>query len=274
MSGRRWDLHFHTRWSDGRASAVDALARARALDIGFAVTDHNVIDGALRAWSLAGDEAPRRVVPGIEITTLERVHLLIYFRRPEALLRFYERSVGPWRPRGATATTVLPRSAADLLQDLRRYDHVTSAAHPFALAKNGWLNARAQYGHLAAMLSDLDALEVLNGEELDAANARAMDLSAASPKLGATVGSDGHTLGELGNVTLELPVGADLFEVVRASAGAVRDERPPGAWRSAATHVAKVPYFAARPFRFAYRYALRVDELQLETEVPRDPEPR
>jgi len=258
-----WDLHFHTRWSDGRAPAAATVQRARDLDIGVAVTDHNVIDGALEAWRLAGDEAPRRVLPGIEITTAERVHLLVYFRRPEALYDFYSRAVGPWRPRGATATTALPRPAAHLLEDLRRYDHVTAAAHPYAAAKNGWLSARARFAHLADLLGDLDAVEVLNGEELDGGNARAADLAEATSH-GRTAGSDGHTLAELGNVVLRTRPGDDLFETIRAGAGGLDDARPPGAWRLAAAHAAKVPYFATRPFRFAYRYALRVEELTLE----------
>jgi hypothetical protein len=267
------DLHFHTRWSDGLATPAQAVARARQLGTRVAITDHNVIEGALEAWTLAGEDAEDLVVPGIEITTAERIHLLVLFRRPKDLHHFYQHHVNPHRPRGATATSVVGRPVADLLDDLRRYDHLTSAAHPFAVAKNGWMSVRTRYRHIEALLGDLDAVEVLNGEELDGGNASSAAL-ARRGGFGATAGSDGHTLGELGSVAVALPPGADLFEAVRARALQLVDNRPPGAWRRLLSHSAKAPYFAQRPAKFAWRWArdergegpmtrLRPDELDL-----------
>lgn len=250
------DMHFHTRWSDGLATPAHAVARARELGVRVAITDHNVIEGALEAWTLAGDEAPSLVVPGIEITTAEKIHLLIWFRRPRDLHHFYEHQVGPFRPRGATATSVVGRPVADLLDVLRRYDHITSAAHPFAAAKNGWMSVRAAHRHIETLLGDLDAVEVLNGEELDGGNEAATEL-ARRRGFGATAGSDGHTLGELGNVAVVLPEGADLFEGVRARELSLVDRRAPGTWRRLLSHSAKAPYFAQRPGRFAWRWARR-----------------
>ncbi|MCO4772705.1 MAG: PHP domain-containing protein [Deltaproteobacteria bacterium] len=248
------DMHFHTRWSDGLATPAQAVASAREQGLKVAITDHNVIEGALKAWSLAGDEAADLVLPGIEITTAERIHLLIYFRRPRDLHHFYEHHVNPFRPRGATATSVVSRPVADLLDELRRYEHLTSAAHPFAAAKNGWMSVRSAHRHIEPLLADLDAVEVLNGEELDGGNAATAEL-ARRRSFGATAGSDGHTLGELGAVAVAVPKGADLFEAVRASALSLMDRRPPGTWRRLLSHSAKAPYFAQRPARFAWRWA-------------------
>ena len=66
------DLHIHTVYSyDGTASVPAVLARAKqvGLDV-VAITDHDEIRGALKAFELA----PRfdiEVIPGIEITTAE-----------------------------------------------------------------------------------------------------------------------------------------------------------------------------------------------------------
>jgi predicted metal-dependent phosphoesterase TrpH len=246
------DLHAHTTWSDGLATPKELVHRARELGVTVAVTDHNVIEGALEAWSLAGDE--RLVVPGIEITTLERVHLLIYFRTGRDLSRFFARSVAPHRPRGATATTVIPRPAEAFLEELRHLDHLTAAAHPFAVAKNGWMSARARYGYLGQILDELAGIEVCNGEELDAGNERA-SLLARQRGIGGVAGSDAHTLPELGGVCLELPDSADLFECVRGREGRVLDRRQGGAWRRLLGHGAKLPYFVLRPGVAAWRYA-------------------
>ena len=70
------DLHIHTVFSfDGTASipAVLERARKRGLDI-VAITDHDVIKGALLALELA-PQYGIQVIPGIEVTTAEG-HLL------------------------------------------------------------------------------------------------------------------------------------------------------------------------------------------------------
>jgi predicted metal-dependent phosphoesterase TrpH len=236
-----YDLHFHTRHSDGLARTRDVVALARERGVKVAITDHNVIGGALEA-----DEG--EIVPGVEVTTSERIHLLIYFRRTADLRHFWDRRIAPYRPAGASALTPVRRSAAELIEDLQPYDHLTSAAHPFAIAKNGWMSARARHGHLIDSLGDVDAVEALNGEELDAGNERTAAL-ARERSLAVTVGSDGHLLRELGHVALAVPRGEDLFEVVRAREGAVVDLRLPGTWRRLASHAAKAPYFAGVPVR-------------------------
>lgn len=236
-----YDLHFHTRHSDGLARTADAVALAKERGVTVAITDHNVIGGALEA-----DEGD--VVPGVEVTTAERIHLLIYFRTKVDLRHFWDRRIAPYRPAGASALTPVRRSAADLLYDLRPYDHLTSAAHPFAMAKNGWMSVRSKHGHILESLEDLDAVEALNGEELDGGNERTAAL-ARERDFAVTAGSDGHLLRELGLVALAIPRRADLFEAVRARAGTVVDLRVDGTWRRVASHAAKAPYFAGAPVR-------------------------
>jgi len=66
------DLHVHSLYSyDGTASIPAVLARARraGLDV-IAITDHDEINGALKALELA-PSYDVEVIPGIEITTAE-----------------------------------------------------------------------------------------------------------------------------------------------------------------------------------------------------------
>ena len=66
------DLHIHTIYSyDGTASVPAVLAQAKqiGLDV-IAITDHDEIKGALKAFELA-PEFGIEVIPGIEITTAE-----------------------------------------------------------------------------------------------------------------------------------------------------------------------------------------------------------
>ena len=75
------DMHLHTLYSDGTAAVRDVLdhvERATDLDV-VAITDHERIDGALRAAEIhaAGDYSFELVV-GEEITT-RRGHVLALF---------------------------------------------------------------------------------------------------------------------------------------------------------------------------------------------------
>ncbi len=238
-----YDLHFHTRHSDGLATVSEAIERAKQLKIRLSITDHNVIGGAMDACAV--DDT---VVPAIEVTTAERIHLLIYFRAADDLRRFYADSIAPFRAPGASPLAPVARPVAELMEDLEPYDHLTSAAHPFAVAKNGWMTVRDKHNHILPLLPDIDAVEAINGQELDGGNTKARAFAREQGR-SVTAGSDGHTLAELGRVCLVVPQGEDLFEVVRAGAGLLLDLRPPGSWRRVAVQAAKAPYYARQTSR-------------------------
>ncbi len=98
MKGRI-DLHLHTNRSDGLLSPEELLERVRERRlVAFAVTDHDSIDGYLRALESVGPDDPE-LVSGVELscTMYERdVHMLAYFFDPDseimrsALVRFRE----------------------------------------------------------------------------------------------------------------------------------------------------------------------------------------
>jgi len=126
------DMHLHTLYSDGTASVqavLDHVASRTDLDV-IAITDHERIDGALRAREIhaAGDYAFEFVV-GEEITT-RRGHVLALFigeripalrPLPETLERIHDQGgiaiaahpLAPLTPSLGTRSLLTARGADD-----------------------------------------------------------------------------------------------------------------------------------------------------------------
>lgn len=241
------DLHVHTTASDAIVRPADAVELARSLGIRVAITDHNQITGAIEAWSAAGDEAFQRVVPGVEVTTVERVHVLLYFRDPDALSGFHDSVLMPCRRKHAHATTPFDISVKELLAAASVVDCISSAAHPYAAVFNGVMTARQRYGLGEGDLKRLTAVEVVNGVENMRHNALALGL-ARRLGLAATGGSDAHTRSEIGAVVVATPAGDDLFVALRRQHTVIVD-RSRGRLVSLLGHSAKLPFHASRPYK-------------------------
>ncbi|HEX5681637.1 MAG TPA: PHP domain-containing protein, partial [Desulfobacterales bacterium] len=78
------DMHFHSDLSDGHDSIAAIARRAAELGIGIAVTDHNSIHGAVEIDRFKEVFS----IPGIELTSYEGTHLLVYFYDIRSLLKF------------------------------------------------------------------------------------------------------------------------------------------------------------------------------------------
>ena len=81
-----YDLHIHSDLSpcssgDMTPNNIINMALIKELDI-VAVTDHNSA-GNLRAVMEVGNKTGIRVIPGLEVTTREEVHVLCYFKELE-----------------------------------------------------------------------------------------------------------------------------------------------------------------------------------------------
>src|SRR5207244_13484283 len=87
------DLHMHTTASDGWPTPHELVdyARATALDV-IAVTDHDTIEGALRAAEHAAGRSKLQVVIGEEVSS----------RDGHIVARFMERGHRPGMPAPAT----------------------------------------------------------------------------------------------------------------------------------------------------------------------------
>jgi predicted metal-dependent phosphoesterase TrpH len=170
------ELHCHTVYSLDSSNHIDALIQA-ACEKGIqrlAITDHNSIKGALRAWEIA----PNLVIVGEEVLT-ERGELIAYYVKEEV-------------PGGLSVEETLKR--------FRDQGAFISIPHPFDLLRHGW-----RHKELMDLLPEVDALEVFNARCLcKTQNDRAHALAQEHSML-MTAGSDAHSLVELGLAMVELP---------------------------------------------------------------------
>ncbi|MDQ6691353.1 MAG: PHP domain-containing protein, partial [Candidatus Dormibacteraeota bacterium] len=138
------DLHIHTSFSDGwptPVEVVDHVTRDRQLDV-IAITDHDTIEGALRAADHAARASRIAVIVGEEVSS----------RQGHILGLFLNKRVRPGL------------SAAATIDEIHSQGGLAIAAHPF------WRTARMAQrlrgpvhgvGWLAAEL-EFDAIEVEN----------------------------------------------------------------------------------------------------------------
>jgi predicted metal-dependent phosphoesterase TrpH len=173
----RVELHCHTSASaDSLVPYEEYLARCEKVGIDkLAITDHNMIEAALAAKAVASE----MVIVGEEIKT-ELGELIGYF-------------MSEWIPPGL--------SPMETIQRLRDQGAVISIPHPFdPIRGRDW-----KPGDLETIVPYVDAIETFNARCLgQKAN---LEAAAFANKNGLleTVGSDAHTVDELGVATLTMP---------------------------------------------------------------------
>ena len=176
------DMHLHTLYSDGTASVQAVLDHVEAhtdLDA-MAITDHERIDGALRAREIhAGGEYSFDLVVGEEITT----------RRGHVLALFITERIPALRP--------LPET----LERIHDQGGIAIAPHPMAPLTPS-LGARSLLA--AHRATDprhrLDAIELMNPSAAGRARRTARDgLNAEVLRLAAVGNSDAHVLESVGS---------------------------------------------------------------------------
>lgn len=105
------DIHMHTTYSDGLGSVEDVLTHVQErtrLDV-IAVTDHNTIEGALRARDLVAAGAYHfEVIVGEEISTNEGHLLALFLQTPIAPHQSIERSIEQVHAQGGLAIVAHP----------------------------------------------------------------------------------------------------------------------------------------------------------------------
>lgn len=107
----RADLHIHTRASDGTASVaqiLDRVERHTELDV-IAITDHDRIDAAIVARTMAKDRGARaEVIVGEEITTLGGHLLALWIERPIKPFRSLRTTIAEIHDQGGLAVPAHP----------------------------------------------------------------------------------------------------------------------------------------------------------------------
>jgi len=199
------DMHFHTEYSMDAVSDIRAvLARCRTRGYGVAITDHNDIRGALKAWNMKRDEF---IVPGIETSTKEGAHTLYYFYDAKDLQRFYNGVIQPLRKKNPF---FLPISIDTLMEKAKGYNAVVSAAHPYGVGNIGIKKVHLN-GGLKRVKHLFQLAEGLNGANLRKMNKKSISWARFIDKE-LTAGSDGHMTRELGNaLTLAYGYDAESF---------------------------------------------------------------
>ena len=160
------DLHVHTSYSqDGKDTPEVIIKYAKKIGLkGIAITDHNEINGALKAPKLTSDDFI--VIPGIEISS-KNGHVLAYNIKEKI-------------PRNQTIK--------ETVESIHSLGGIAVIAHPFGI-RSGVTKKQILY-------NDFDAIEAFNARSFSG-NEEA-GLLADSLKLGKTAGSDCHQARDVG----------------------------------------------------------------------------
>lgn len=210
-------MHLHTLYSDGTASVqqlLDHVEHATDLDV-IAITDHERVDGALRAREIhAAGSYSFDLVVGEEITT----------RRGHVLALFINERIPALRP--------LPET----LGRIHQAGGIAIAAHPMAPLTPSVGRASLVERHAALdPMFRFDAIELMNPSAAGRVRRRAREQLNANHLLLPAVGnSDAHVLEGVGTAWTWFP-GATAAEYRHAvSAGTTR---PDGAYWSSGHNV-------------------------------------
>ncbi|RLI90932.1 MAG: metal-dependent phosphoesterase [Candidatus Altiarchaeales archaeon] len=167
----KFDIHIHSRFSDGRNTPREIVRYAKKIGLdGIAITDHDEIEGSLRAMKYNSDNFT--VIPGIEVSAIEG-HILCL---------------------GITEKIESKIPAREVIERTHELGGIAIAAHPYDLIRRG-------VGDLIFSLN-FDAAELYNGRTLITRN-RPSDVmrNLNIPVVG---GSDAHSIEEIATITMIL----------------------------------------------------------------------
>jgi predicted metal-dependent phosphoesterase TrpH len=190
------DMHIHTHYSDAAIRIPSLLARAHRLGIGVAITDHNEIEGALDACHRAQDVL---VIPGIELSSSEGPHILLYFYSAGELADYFTAHIKGNLRKSQYMALQLP--VARILESAGDYHCVAIAAHPFGYfgINRGVLKCIDNKTLPATTIEKIHGIEVICGAMNQDLNEKAASY-AGEHDLPITGGSDAHVLAAVGGV--------------------------------------------------------------------------
>jgi len=209
------DLHLHTIYSyDGTASLAAVLSRAKQLGLDvIAITDHDVIAGALKAMEIAPNYGVE-VIPGIEITTADG----------DLLAFFITEKVDPGL------------SLVETVLRVRALGGVCVAPHPMA----GGMGMKSLSGRTIlkalrdpAVAETLIGIETYNGTAIDRFSNHYANILASQINIAKTGSSDAHIIDTIGFGLTEFEgkTAADLLLALKNKTTKVRRHKEWSAFR-------------------------------------------
>ena len=209
------DLHLHTIYSyDGTASLSAVLSRAKQLGLDvIAITDHDVIEGSLKAMEIAPNYGVE-VIPGIEITTADG----------DLLAFFITEKVDPGL------------SLVDTVLRVRELGGVCVAPHPMAGGMGmKSLNGRTILKALRhpTVAETLIGIETYNGTSIDRISNHYANILASQVNIAKTGSSDAHIIDTIGFGATEFEgkTAADLLLALKNRTTKVRRHKEWSAFR-------------------------------------------
>ena len=185
------DTHFHSRFSDGADTVAAIAAQAFKLGIGIAITDHHAIQGAIELNSIKNLLS----IPGIEVTSVEGTHLLVYFYDIKSLEQFYQQDVEPFM--GKDVMSAMSLSMDAIIERTQAYKAVVIFPHPYSAVFTRICNSFFSSQRLERLFDQVDGVEVLNASNLHRWNTRCALLGFNLNKA-IVGGSDGHQVANMG----------------------------------------------------------------------------
>jgi hypothetical protein len=189
------DMHLHTCYSDGLPKIPDVIKYAKKKQICLSITDHNEINGVLKAVKYSKDVM---VIPGIELETKEGPHILMYFYTADDLSDFFNDFNREKAKLSPALTKNLPVIRCLTLAE--KYDCLRIAAHPFGYyGINRGILKCVDKNMLPGVMNHIDGVEAICGGMIRGLNQKSMNYARMN-KIPFTGGSDAHILSEVGNV--------------------------------------------------------------------------
>lgn len=211
------DMHFHTNHSDGINSARTIATRAKRLGIGVGITDHNEIRGALEMDAIQDVLS----IPGIEVTSVEGSHLLVYFDDIEHLKQFYFDDVQPFMGPDIMSSTELEME--EIIRRARQFDSFIVFPHPYSAVYTGVCNSYFSEDRLQNLFEMADGVEVINASNMNKWNLQCAVLGFNINK-SVIGGSDGHRLSQMGKAVTYAdcpPTRSAFFQSLKRGEGRV-----------------------------------------------------
>ena len=171
------DFHIHTQYSlDCNTPLEDIIQRCLELGINcIAIADHGTTEGALKLQAMA----PFTVIVAEEILT----------SYGEIMGMFLSDTI----PGGLSPQETISR--------IRAQDGLVNIPHPFDTFRQSALNTKI----LEEIVDQIDSMEVFNSRVILPKYITQAQMFAQKHGIANSAGSDAHTIGEIGNVCIEMP---------------------------------------------------------------------